>query len=118
MKAVGTRTQILDGNDRAEIELAIEMREQLAIARGFPAQLLSQRVGIDADQKQPGLAEVMLSRGLRQLRGRGEMNVTVPVIVGAAAINALAFRLAPSRSRTDFVDDAQARDSCLSLSRL
>src|SRR5205085_9299426 len=88
------------------------------IARGFPAQLLAQCIGIDADQEQPGRADVTLSRGPRQLRGRGEMNVAVPAIVGAAAINALAFRLAPGRSRADFVDDAQARDSCLSLSLL
>ena len=60
-----------------QIELAIEMRKQLAVARRFPAQRLAQRVGIDLDQEQPGLAEEMLSGRLRQLRRGGKMNEAV-----------------------------------------
>ena len=52
---------------RAEIEFAIEMRKQLVIARALPAQRRAKRIGIDLDQEQAGLAEEMLSRGLRDL---------------------------------------------------
>src|SRR5262245_6749607 len=94
------------------------MREQLVVARRLPAQRLTERIGIDRDQEQPGLSEEMFSRGFGNLRGCGEMDVAVPVIVGAAAIDALPLRLTPGRGRADFVDHAQASDSCLSLSPL
>ena len=69
VKAVGARVQIEDGDDRAEIEFAIEMRKQLVVARALPAQRVAQRIGIDRDQEQAGLAEKMFSRGFRDLRG-------------------------------------------------
>ena len=49
-----------DAGDRAEIEFAVEMRKQLVVARALPAQCRSQRIGIDRDQEQAGLAEEML----------------------------------------------------------
>src|SRR5204862_8023696 len=77
VKAVGARPQIEDRGDGAEIELAIEMRKQLVVARGLPAQPVAQRVGIDGDQKQPGLPDIMLSRGFGTLRGGGERDVVI-----------------------------------------
>ena len=69
MISVGARPQVEDGGDSAEIEFAIEMREQLLIARRLPAQRITQRIGIHRDQEQSGLAEKMLFRGFRDLRG-------------------------------------------------
>ncbi len=61
---------LVHAGDRAEIEFAVEMRKQLVVARRLPAQRVAQRVGIDRDQEQSGLAEEMLSRRLGDLRGR------------------------------------------------
>ncbi len=72
------RARMLEhAGDRAEIEFAIEMRKQFVVARALPAQRLAQRIGIDLDQEQPGLAEEMFLRGLRHLRGRGKMDKAV-----------------------------------------
>src|SRR5262245_32526247 len=92
------------------------MRKQLIIAGRLPAQCLAERIRIHRDQEQSGLSEEMLARGLGDLGGGGEMDVAVPGIIGAAAVDALPFGLAPGRSRADFVDHAQASNSCLSLS--
>ena len=62
--------QLVDAGDRAEIELAVEMREQFVVARRLPAQRVAQRIGIDRDQEQAGLAGKMLSRRLGDLRRR------------------------------------------------
>src|SRR5207248_11587250 len=85
VKPVGSRSQIEDGGDSTEIELAIKMRKQLVIARELAAQGVAERIGIDRDQEQPGLAEVMLSRGLRHLSRGGEMNEPVAGVIRAAA---------------------------------
>src|ERR1700736_3675924 len=82
------------------------MRKQFVVARGFPPQRVPQRVGIDLDQEQPGLAEEMLPRRLGHLRRCGKMNEAVADIVGAFPVHALPFSLAPGRSGTDFVDAA------------
>ena len=71
--AVGARVHVEHARHRAEIELAIEMRKQLVVARALPAQRLAERIGIDLDQEQPGLAEEMLSRG-RPRPGRRSRN--------------------------------------------
>jgi hypothetical protein len=55
--AVGAGVEILDGRHRAEIELAIEMRKQLIVPRTLPAKPPPERIGIDLDQEQPGLAK-------------------------------------------------------------
>jgi len=70
VRAVGPRTHVEDGGHRTEIKLAVEMREQFVVARGFPAQGFAERVGIDRDQKQAGLAGIMLARRLGDLCGR------------------------------------------------
>ena len=54
--AVRPRAQVEDGGYRAEVEFAIEVRKQLVVARGLPAQRVAERIGIDGDQEQPGLA--------------------------------------------------------------
>ncbi len=97
---------LLDAGHRAEIEFAVEMREQLVIARRLEAQRIAQRVGIDRDQEQAGLAGIMLPRRLGHLRRQREMNEAVARIVGAAPVHALPFGLAPGRSGTNFVDPA------------
>jgi hypothetical protein len=104
MRAVGARVQVLDAPHRAEIELAIEMWEQLVIARTLPAQRRPQRIDIDLDQEQAGLAGEEFSRGFRDLGCSREMDVAVPRVIGAAAVDALPFGLAPGRSGADFVD--------------
>src|SRR6185437_4039394 len=91
--AVGTRPHVEHAGDRAEIERAIEMRKQLVVAGALPAQRVAERVRVDLDQEQPGLADEMLFGGLRHLRGRREMNKAVARIVGAAAIHALSLGL-------------------------
>src|ERR1700710_1989298 len=90
------------------------MRKQFVVARGLPAQGIAERVGIDRNQKQAGLAEEMLLGGLGHLRGRGKMNEAVADVVGTAAVDALPFGLAPGRSRADFVDRAHGfgRPAC------
>src|SRR5258708_2627834 len=95
------------------------MREQLVVARRFPAQRVPQRVGIDRDQEQAGLPEKMLPRGLGDLGSRGKVNKTVARVVGAAPVHTLPLGLAPGRGRADFVDRAHGSGvSCLSLSLL
>ena len=104
---------VAHADDRAEIEFAIEMREQLVIARALPAQRIAERIGIDLDQEQAGLAEEMLARGPGHLRRRGKMNEAVAQVVGAAAIDALPFGLPPGRSGADFVDFSHRAEACL-----
>ena len=99
MRAVGPRPQVEDRGDRADIEFAIEMRKQLVVARALPAQGVAERVGIDGDQEQPGLAEIMLPRRLGDLGGGGEMDEAVAQVVGTALVDALPLGLAPGRGR-------------------
>ena len=54
---------------RAESEFAVEVREQLAIARRLPTQRLAQRMRIHLDQEQSGSAKEILRGGLCNLRG-------------------------------------------------
>src|SRR5262249_16609011 len=89
---------------RAEIEFAVEMREQLAVARRLPPQRLAQRFRVHLDQDQSGLAKEIVCGGPCNLRGGGEMNKAVARVIGATAINALPLGLAPGRNGTDFVD--------------
>src|SRR6185437_4313575 len=102
--AVGPRPHVEDRGDGADIEFAIEMGEQFVIARALPAQGAAERIDIDGDQEQAGLAEIMLPRRLRDLGGGGEMNEAVAQVVRTAPVNALPFGLAPGRGRADFVD--------------
>ncbi len=97
---------VADGDDGAEIEFAIEVRKQFAVARGLPAQRVAERIGIDLDQEQTGLAKEMLAGRLGDLRRGGEMDEAVAQVVGAAAIHTLTLGLAPGRSGRDFVDPA------------
>src|SRR5260370_14750609 len=119
MITVGARAHIEDRGDRAEVKLAIEVREQLVVARRFPAQRIPQRVGIDRDQEEAGLPEEMLPRGLRDLRSCGKVNKAVTCIVGTAPVYALPLGLAPGRGGADFLDRAHGSGvPCLSLSIL
>jgi len=93
--AVGTRAQVEDLDDRAEVEFAIEMREQLVIARPLPAQRVAERVGIDRDQKQAGLAELVLARGLGDLGCGGKMDEAVACVVRTAPVQALPLGFTP-----------------------
>jgi hypothetical protein len=102
--AVGPRPHVEDRGDGANIEFAIEMGEQFVIARALPAQGAAERIDIDGDQEQAGLAEIMLPRRLRDLGGGGEMNEAVAQVVRTAPVNALPFGLAPGRGRADFLD--------------
>src|SRR5262249_9843110 len=100
MISVSAGVEVPDRPHRAAIKLAIEMREQLIVARTLPAQRLAQGVDVHLDQKQPGLAEKMLPRGLGDLGGGREMDKTVAGIVGAAAVHALPLSLPPGGSGT------------------
>src|ERR1700744_4295787 len=91
---------------RAEIELAIEMREQVVVARAFPPQRIAERIRIDRDQEQADLPEEMLSCGFRDLPGGREMNEAIAQVVGAAVEHTLPLGFAPGRGRTDLVDRA------------
>jgi hypothetical protein len=95
--AVGPRPHVEDGGHRAEIEFAVEMREQFIVARRLPAQRIAQRVRVDGDQEQAGLAEIMLSRRLGDLGSRREMNEAIAQVVRAAPVDALPFGLARPR---------------------
>ena len=120
MIAIGPRAHVEDGGHRAEIEFAIEVREQFVVARGLPAQGIAERVCVDGDQEQAGLAEIMLSRRFGDL-GRGrKMNEAVAQIVRAAPLDALPLGLAPGRGGSDFINRAHGypRFPCLSLSLL
>ena len=50
MRSVGPRAHLKHADDRAEIEFAVKMREQFIMARVFPAQRLSQQIGIDLER--------------------------------------------------------------------
>src|SRR5579871_317325 len=102
--AVGAGVEVLDGSHRAEVELAVEMGKQLVIARSLPAQRLAQGVGVDFDQEQPGLAEKVLSRSLRNLGGSRKVDKAVACIVGAATVDALSLGLPPGGCGTNFID--------------
>ena len=102
--------QAVYGSHRAEIEVAVEMRKQFVVARGLPAQRLAERVGIDLDQEQAGLAEKKLPRSFGQLGSGREMDEAIARIVSAAAIEAQPFCLAPGGGRADFVDVAHLPD--------
>jgi len=117
--AIGAHVEVHHRQHRAEIELAIEVRKQLLIARALPAQCAAERVAVDLDQEQRALPEIVLAQGLGNL-GRGrEMDETVARIVRAAPVDTLPFRLAPGRGRTDFVDlDHRSRSPVCSLSLL
>ena len=104
MIAVRPRTHVENGGHRAKVEFAVEVRKQFVIARGLPAQRVTQRVGVDRNQEQPCLPEIMLSRRLRDLGRRRKMNVPVAQIVRAAPLDALPFGLAPGRGGSDFID--------------
>src|SRR5262249_49906596 len=104
MRAVGARRQGLYIRHPTEIELAIEMRKQLVVARALPAQRRSKRIDIDLDQEQTGLAGEEFSRGLRDLGCGGKMDIAVARVIGAATVDALPLGLAPGRSGADFVD--------------
>src|SRR5262249_45417870 len=52
----------------------------------------------------------MFSRGALDLGGGGEMDEAVARIVGAAAIDALPFGLAPGRGRADLVDEGHVSE--------
>src|ERR1700724_668986 len=106
MRSVGPRAHLKHADDRGEIEFAVKMREQFIMARVFPAQRLSQQIGIDLDQEQPGLAEKVLPRRFRQLRSGRKMDKTVARIGGDAAGHPLPLGLAPGRSGANFVDPA------------
>ncbi len=54
----------MDGRDGAEIEFAVEMREQIAAAGWLPAQVVTECVCVHSDQKQAGLAEIVLPERL------------------------------------------------------
>src|SRR5258708_39551666 len=82
------------------------MREQLVVARGLPAQRVAERVRVDRNQEQAGLAEIMLSRRPGDLGGRREMNEAVAQIVAATPVDALPFGLAPGRGGRGFLDPA------------
>ena len=75
------------------------MRKQFVVAQTFPAQFVPQGVGVDRDQEQPGLAGIMLARGLGDLGRRGKMDVAVAQIVRAAWVNALPLGLAQGQRR-------------------
>src|SRR5262249_40041532 len=102
--AIGAGVEVEHGPHRAEIELAIEVRKQLVVARALPAQGLAQRVGVDLDQEQPGLTEKVFPRSLCDLGGSRQMNITVTDIVRAAAIDALPLGLAPGGCGTNFIN--------------
>jgi hypothetical protein len=109
---------LVDVGDRAEIEFAVKVREQLAVARRLEAQRSAQRIGIDRDQEQAGLAGEVLSGRLGDLLWEREVDETVARIVSAAPVYALPLGLAPSRSGTNFVDPAHLSEipaCCLSF---
>ena len=100
MAAIGANVEVHHREHSAEIELAIEMRKQLFIARTLPAQFAAERVAVDLDQEQRTLPEIMFPQGLGNLRGGREMDEAVARVVRAAAVDTLPFRLAPGRGRT------------------
>jgi hypothetical protein len=51
--AVGAGVHVEHIPDRAEIELAIEMRKQVVVARALPAQRFAKRVGMTTIRNSP-----------------------------------------------------------------
>ena len=95
MHSVGAQPHIHDLQHRAGIELAIEVRKQIATARRLPLQRITKCVRIDRDEKKPALTGEVLCGGAGHLRRRREMNEAVPQIVCTATVSALALGFAP-----------------------
>ena len=104
MAAVVTEFQLLDGNDRGEIQRPIKMRKQRAPPRGFPFELRSQPVGIERHEQEARLPGEMASKCTCDLIGGGEMDEAVPGVVRRARKAALTLCRLVSGFRDDFVN--------------
>ena len=71
------------------------MRKQVAAARRLEFQLFSQQVGIDGNEKEPGLARKMPPGRLCELFAGRKVDKAVRKIDGRAFENAFFARLAP-----------------------
>src|SRR5882724_3956530 len=80
--------QVGDTRDRGERQRAMEMREQGAAARRFPAQGIAQARGVDLDDRQPVLAGAMPGDAGDDLRRAREMDEPVCLVLARAAIAA------------------------------
>ena len=69
MAPIGAERQGFGPGDRRNRQLAIEMRKQLAAARGLPFERVTQGVGVDRRQHEIVAPGEPFGRGLRGLLG-------------------------------------------------
>src|SRR5581483_3795855 len=93
----------------ADGELAIEMREQRAVAGRLPYERLPQGIAIDGDELQIIRSCEVQGRGCGHLRRRREVDVAVAQVDGRAPEHAGSLGLRPFGRATDLEDDAQSR---------
>lgn len=108
MLAIGTERQAPDPGNRVERQRRVEMRKEVAAARGLIAQRI-ERIAefcrIDRDQQQIVLSGEMFFRGLTRLSAGREMNESVGEIDGRALETAFDFGLMPELRGSDFVEE-------------
>jgi hypothetical protein len=99
--------------DRADMQLAIKMRKELAAARRLPAERHAEIVSADREHHDIALPGKVQPQRLRQLLGGGEVDVTVLDVDRHAGEDACLGKDPISIVRGDLVDElgiAQRRD--------
>ena len=105
MASVGAEGKRLHPQHGGEIQRGMEMGKQIAAARGFIAQGVTERVGIDGDQQEIVLACKVLRRRLADLFSRGKMEVPILDVDGRTCEGSGLFRGLPEQSGADFINN-------------
>lgn len=109
MPSVRAERQRLGPAHRGEWQIAVEVREQRAAARGFPFECRPEGVGIDRDENEVALPGEVFRGGLGDLVRGGKVDVAVGEVDRRASELTRAFGCSPRGGVTDFVDRLRAR---------
>lgn len=106
MTAIGAERQRIDPPHGRHRQRAVEMREQVVVARALPFQRRPEDIGIDRQQQQIRLPGIMLRRRFGHLPRRREMDEAVAQVMGGAGEDAGRRGLRPFGRRQDAVDQS------------
>eukprot|EP01030_Chromulinospumella_sphaerica_P015947 gene15948-15756_t len=101
------RIPLLDGQGR--VERAVEVREEVAAARGFPLQARAERLGLEADDEDVGQAGEVFAGRLHGLGPGREVDVAVGEVDGEGP-DAIVARMETRITNGDFVAAAAEWD--------
>jgi hypothetical protein len=85
-------------------ELPVEVREEVAAARGLPAEADPEILRINGDEHEVSLAGEVAPQGLSELGARGEVDEAIPDVDIRTAVRACHDGFMPLGRRADFVD--------------